>query len=604
MIINLFNNSTYSRNTKNINFTATPKIDYNKYDFYYLRTLVEEGNSLSQIAEYYHTTTSRIRSVLNHFNLKTQEATLLDAINIDELKELHNSGFSQKSIAEHFGLEQAGSLSKLYKKIGLRNNIQNITAEELQKLVDEGYDTEQLAKMFNVSSVSISIKLRALGIKTSRCEVRDTPLSLEQVKYLYCDLKMAVTEIARKLGVSIPRINKIIKDNQIKTHADIINENLPTKDEMLKQITGCKTLKEYSQRLGLNPSKTESLMKQYGIQLRKVEAEDITIIKKLLKENPKLSVDEIAEKLNINGELLDAAFKTENIIIFHTNDLMNKDAHYTNKPYHIFKIAESCAAQGDSAIQIAEQLGISSEKLKHIISDYCKKHNISFEFCKNKVSPDEKKLIKTITSMASKKLDKDGLYKKPEKLKRNIIKKLKISEESFDYLIKKYNLNNLFISSILPESQEIEKAITDILASIKFGKITNDEYLKNGYKYSYNYFIYNICKQFNIDPSDYHKFSETDCIKEILINLEKEMCTIDDYILPGKAGIIDMIENATEKYNNFVKTTKNYIESSDDINKFLSDDYKSKYITKILCKELNCDTAVLDRALWHYDIKI
>ena len=133
MIINLFNNSTYSRNTKNINFTATPKIDYNKYDFYYLRTLVEEGNSLSQIAEYYHTTTSRIRSVLNHFNLKTQEATLLDAINIDELKELHDSGFSQKSIAEHFGLEQAGSLSKLYKKIGLRNNIQNITAEELQK---------------------------------------------------------------------------------------------------------------------------------------------------------------------------------------------------------------------------------------------------------------------------------------------------------------------------------------------------------------------------------------------------------------------------------------------------------------------------------------
>ena len=433
------------------------KIDYSQFDPYFLRILIDEGCSLSEIAHDIKQKVSTTRCILRHFNLKTQLAMLLDSINPKELKQMLDAKKSQKEIAEHFMIDDFAALTPLIKKIGenpaTQNKVNSIPEEELQEFADKGFSLAKIGEHYHVSAKFIRDKMQELGIKTKRELSKEKTITIEEIKHYIFDCGWSTEDISRSRGIPIGRIYKIMKENNVKTPKQQIIERIPTKEEFIEARKVCNTMKEYTAKLGIGQDKAIKYMAEYNIKPFRVVIKDPSNILELLKKNPNISVDEIARELDLPPRAVDAAISKFKIPIMHTS-YFYRSVISSNTAR---KFNENIA-MGDTPTQLGEQYGLSSNRIVEIansINDYESqylKYNSCYEeyLVKNcdlstcKPSPNKEAVENCIKKICDSWENLQKLRRSNYKIYTNnlqtILKELHISEDTLDYLIKKYNI--------------------------------------------------------------------------------------------------------------------------------------------------------------------
>ena len=348
------------------------KIDYSQFDPYFLKILIDEGCSIREIAHDIGQKERQTRQILEHFNLKTQLAMLLDAIKPEELKKLLDAKKSQKEIAEHFMIDDVAALTPLIKKVGgktaTKSKVDSIPKNELQKLADDGFSHEKIGKIYQVAAKFIKDRMKELGIKTKRELSNEKTITADEIKHYVYDLGLSSRDISERRGISIQRICKIMKDNNIKTRQRQMTERIPSKEEFIEARMVCNSMKEYLEKLGIGIEKAKKYMAEYNIKPFKVVIKDPGEILELLKNNPNMSVDEIARELDLPPRSIDAAISKFKIPIMHTSkfDYMVISAKTAER-------INANIAMGDTPTQLGEQFGLSSKRIVEIaesLNDY------------------------------------------------------------------------------------------------------------------------------------------------------------------------------------------------------------------------------------------
>ena len=433
------------------------RTDYSQFDPYFLRILIDEGCSVNEIAHDIGKSIMITRNILKHFGLKTQLSMLLDAIKPEELKKLLDAKKSQKEIAEHFMIDDVAALTPLIKKVGgktaTKAKVDSIPKEDLQKLADDGLSYERIGKLYQVAAKFIINRMNELGIKTKQKLAREKTITLEKIKHYIYGLNWSTQDISEKTGISAVKICKIMKDNNIKTPKRQKIEKIPSKEEFIEARMVCNSLKEYMEKLCIGANKAKKYMAEYNIKPFHVVIKDPTDILELLKKNPKMSVDEIARELDLPPRSIDAAISKFKIPIMHTsNFVFGFISADTAKKFN------ANIAMGDTPTQLGEQFGLSRNRIIEIadsLNDY-RTSNLKYSpyyenyLVKNydlstcKPSPDKETVencIKKIGGSWSQIQDSyHTSYTNYDKKIHKILKKLQISKDTLDYLIKKYNI--------------------------------------------------------------------------------------------------------------------------------------------------------------------
>ena len=435
------------------------KIDYSQFDPYFLRILIDEGCSLSEIAHDIGQKISNTRRILEHFNLKTQLAMLLDAIKPEELKKLLDAKKSQKEIAEHFMIDDIAALTPLIRKVGgktaTKSKVDSIPKKELEELADDGLSYEKIGEHYHVAAKYIKERMNQLGIKTKRELLQEKTITIEEIKHYIFDLGLNTNDISKKKGIPVAKICKIMRDNNIRTPQQQITERIPSKEEFIEARMVCNTMKEYMEKLGIGIDKAKKYMAEYNIKPFKVVIKDPSNILELLKKNPNMSVDEIARKLDLPPRSVDAAISKFKIPVMHTSNF-----DYWVISDDTAKRFNANIAMGDTPTQLGEQFGLSSKRIVEIadsLNDYGTrnlKHGSYYEIylVKNcdlstcKPSPDKETVENCIKKVCGSWENLQKLYSSYSSYKsytsklQRILKELQISKDTLDYLIKKYNI--------------------------------------------------------------------------------------------------------------------------------------------------------------------
>ena len=443
---------------KQISTLPQRTINYDKFDFYYLRTLIDEGNSLHQIAEYYKEKVNVIRRVLTHFNLKTQQSMLIDAIKDNELIEALNSGKSQKEIAEMFFIDDPGALTPRIKKLGrskvTKAKVDAIPYEKIEELLENGWNTEDIAAKFKVAYQYIRDVMKEHNLKTLRQQKIDKEVSVDFIVEML-NRGLSIKEIAERKGVGLSKISKIMKENNIKTLQQQAQEKYPTKKEIKAVISDkktCATLGGLAKKFGLYPDVMNNLLKKYNLEIPKLVLPEVKDVEKLIEEHPRISADEIAEILGVEGVAVDKIVKTNKLKIWSYRD--NKERGWS-KIWDIQKLL----AQGDSPTQIGEIYGLSSQGAKEMmirLQKYCGDYvNLGdVEKLKFKKSPTEEEISSKIQEILNGPFNKTNIADIKTSpsyfLTKKLTKAFKISNMAFYNL--EYRYKNL--SKILEAAEE------------------------------------------------------------------------------------------------------------------------------------------------------
>ena len=470
------------------------EINYDKFDYHYLKILIDEGNSLSQIAKFYQETASRIRRVLKHFGLMTQEATFAAAVKKEELSKLLEEGKTAQEIAEAFYLEDYRTITHLIKKFNLDMPIHKVDKilgiNKIANLIFDGMKPEEIAKKYNIDLSTIINRMRASGFDEVYKELyqpHDIPkeeiLDLikkgystsEMAEMYHCSLHqlvqymvknkilntdipvkkliksieqgMSITDIALKHEVYKNRVPQILEKNNLKTLGQIRQTTLP-KEIVEDKIVGCKTYKELAARLGVSSTTAKSLVTKYGLKLEReiVTLPDIKAIKRIMETYPKASVDELASILEVEIPALERVIRQNNIKIYTPHKIHD---------YNSFEFAQWISyhlEHGDSPVQLGELMGISSARARKIVEkiseEYKDQRYLIFpKIPKNKFSPNDTGIMRKVAKYAREYYYPKNSYNYSQThlarnfLKVQICKEYNISDTTLEYLINKYNLN-------------------------------------------------------------------------------------------------------------------------------------------------------------------
>lgn len=478
-------------------YLKTEKTDYEKYDFYYLRTLIDEGNSLSQIAAYYKKSISCIRSVLAHFNLKTQEAAIASSVKKEELESLVKAGKTQREIADALFLENEQTVTHLMKKFGLSGIVHKVdkllSADKIANLIFRGLSPLEIAQKYKVDLSSILQKMKKTGLYEVYKELyqphdipKDEIISLikrgysileiaeinhvsfhQMMRYIIKNKILKKDISVKKLVKSVDsgksirqisidhevykcRVPVLLSENNLKTHGQLIHEAIP-KDIVEANAQGCKTYTELAKRLDVSHAKAKRLLEKYGLSLDKkiLVLPEVKDVQSLIDSRKYISIDEIAQELSVEPEAVER--------VINKNKIKISAAHIVRDYYspNFAKWVSLLISQGDSPVQFAEMWGLSLRRVKNILdklsAEYSGKKYINFpEIPADQKSPTKKEVINAIKKASNSRYTpvdvlykQDSRYPAKEYVKHKLCKKFHISETTVDFLLAKYDLEDL-----------------------------------------------------------------------------------------------------------------------------------------------------------------
>ncbi len=456
----------YNTNLQNKKYAFTGKLPVPnkvidpKFDYYYVRTLIDEGNSLKQIADYYKESVHTIRNVLEHFKLKTLQSVLIDSIKDKELLEALNSGKSQKEIAEQFFIDDPGALTPRIKKLGkskvTQTKVDSIPNREIIDFVDSGMSMEAIAQHYNVSYQFIKDKMKQLGIKTLKQMKSEKEIPLDIVK-MHLEKGWSIDRIAKVIGVTPQRLSACMKENGIKSQQQILNEQVIDKKDILVWLDKVKTVKELAEKMGVKKEKISYALSKYKLQIPKLVLPDVKDLERAIKLNPRASADEIAEMLGVEGIAVDRVARKNKLKVWYYLD--NNERGY----YKMFDISDM-QSKGDSPVQIGEVYGLSAQGAKEMMINISKnypnegKDFIDIKNLEFKKSPTKDEMLSKAEELLTKKLSKKDIKDIKETasylISSEIRKAYKISDTSYHNLVFKYQIEDAL--------KEIEKKLKNI----------------------------------------------------------------------------------------------------------------------------------------------
>lgn len=291
---------------------------------------IEAGATLPNLAKWLGVTIHKVRALLGFYGLKTKEAQVIEKISQDELKGLIEKGLTQYEISKIYGVngltvtallkkfklvpsdrknfdsipdevlvdliknrkttlkrlsEKYGInytyVTKRYKNIGVESRYQRtlkleIVETDLRKMVDQGFNIDQIAYKYQVSPNKIIKAMESFGIErkppVNKLKFDAIFSDSEQVNQIrqYAAEGMTVTEIARIYRVPMTTLYSKMKQLGIKTSKDYkiakINDRIPSVDEVLANIQSGITVREMAQSYNVSISKLYKFMKEHGIQ--------------------------------------------------------------------------------------------------------------------------------------------------------------------------------------------------------------------------------------------------------------------------------------------------------------------------------------------------
>lgn len=454
----------YNTNLQNKKYAFTGKLPVPnkvidpKFNYYYVRTLIDEGNSLKQIADYYKESVHTIRNVLEHFKLKTLQSVLIDSIKDKELLEALNSGKSQKEIAEQFFIDDPGALTPRIKKLGktkvTQAKVDSIPKTEIIDLVDSGMSMEAIAQHYNVSYQYIQDKMKQLGIKTLKQMKTEKEIPLDVVKAHLAN-GLTIKRIAELIAVTVPRLSAFMKENGIKSQQQILNEQVIEKKDILLWLDKVKTIKELAEKLGVKKEKISYALSKYQLKIPKPVLPDVKDLERAIKANPQAGADEIAEMLGVEGIAVDRVARKNKLKVWYYLD--KNDSGYSK----MFRINDMLF-KGDTLVQVGEVYGVSTQGVKEMIKKM--RYRPSMVSCTDidklelKKSPTKDEFLSKAEELLTQKLSKKDIKDIKESasylISSKIRKAYKISDTSYHNLVFKYQIEDAL--------KEIEKKLKNI----------------------------------------------------------------------------------------------------------------------------------------------
>ena len=427
------------------------KINYDEYDFYYLRTLIDEGNSTSQIAKFYKKSLSHIRRVLKHFNLKTQEAVLASAVTKEELSKLISAGKTQQEIAESLFLEDYNTVTHLIKKFKLEPPVAKVDKilpiNKIVNLIFEGMTPDEIAQKYNINAKSIKKKMKVSGFYEVYKELyQPHDISPDEIKN-FLKNGYTVSELAEMYHVSLYQLVKYMIDKKV------LKTDVPVK-ELVKSIRKGLSINDIALEHEVFKSRVPKILTAKGLKTKSQQTRasiasiNIDDIKKIMHTNSKISIDELAQQLGIEGNILEKILEKNNIKIYAPHKI--QDYNSINCAYwmaqHIW--------HGDSPVQLGELVGMSSSRTRKLLEKLSKEYKDTINFPKipkNKQSPTSKNIIQSIVDASQNYIypqinpyDYSQIYLAKDFLKVQICKQYNISDTTLEYLLDKYNLNEVY----------------------------------------------------------------------------------------------------------------------------------------------------------------
>ena len=154
--------------TKYINVYKMPllKTDLNKIDKNLLakiNSLIEQGLSVNKIAKQLKTSYGKVRVILEHFNLKTQQAHKYTKRK-QQVSSIDNTiDNNYLNFVNFTKLANDPVISKTHKTF-----LESITKNDLEELVNNGHSIDDIACMFSTSQPYITKLFHKYGIKSHR----------------------------------------------------------------------------------------------------------------------------------------------------------------------------------------------------------------------------------------------------------------------------------------------------------------------------------------------------------------------------------------------------------------------------------------------------
>lgn len=172
---------------------------------------LETGFSISQLAKKYNMSPTSIRNYLKENNLSTKDGEILKTITKEDLEKLVQEGKSSKEIAQIYGLKNAGTLTPLFKIFNLETatakKVENISKEELLSYKKSGLKDSEIADKFNVSEKYINKHRNSFGIATVD-EEKEYPI--DEIRNMVEKEGLLPKDVAQKLNIPLKKVAEIV----------------------------------------------------------------------------------------------------------------------------------------------------------------------------------------------------------------------------------------------------------------------------------------------------------------------------------------------------------------------------------------------------------
>mgnify|MGYP004536381171 FL=1 len=172
---------------------------------------LETGFSISQLAKKYNMSPTSIRNYLKENNLSTKDGEILKTITKEDLEKLVQEGKSSKEIAQIYGLKNAGTLTPLFKIFNLETatakKVENISKEELLSYKKSCLKDSEIADKFNVSEKYINKHRNSFGIATVD-EEKEYPI--DEIRNMVEKEGLLPKDVAQKLNIPLKKVAEIV----------------------------------------------------------------------------------------------------------------------------------------------------------------------------------------------------------------------------------------------------------------------------------------------------------------------------------------------------------------------------------------------------------
>lgn len=334
-----------------------------------LQKLVDQNIPRDEICEQLNIGIDAYFELLQKFNIATAYKNCkkrISEITKNQLENLINSGKSNQEISDTLGISLS-SLQALIAKFQIKTkflkakeNIANVTKEQLESLINSGKSVDEICKELNITPRTYTDIRNRLGIMTDRIKsiINIKNIKKEQLQELV-DSGYTVDEICKKLNITQTMFYKLIKRYHVrynyKNHA---NEIYISNSSLQKIVNEWTSAEDIERKLNVSTTAFYDKSLAQGVK---------TLLRDNLTKIGKIDVNEMQRLLN-NGiswreickifDITPAMYKT----ILRRADLMTPAKKQRLNVQSITKEQlENLIASGKSTKEICKELNISTK---------------------------------------------------------------------------------------------------------------------------------------------------------------------------------------------------------------------------------------------------